>query len=51
MEVAATLQGQQLAAGGGPTGIATTEAAGGVQPDQQWEQGKAEVQRLWALGL
>jgi hypothetical protein len=25
-------------------------SAGGAQTDQQWEQARAEVQRLWAMG-
>jgi hypothetical protein len=49
-EVAATLPGPQLAAGGGPTGPAATVSAGGAQADQHWEQARAEVQRLWTLG-
>jgi hypothetical protein len=46
-EAAATLQ---LAAGGRPRGPAVTVAAEGSQADQQWEQARAEVQRLWAVG-
>jgi hypothetical protein len=49
-EAAATLQTLQLAAGGGPRGPAATVAAEGSQADQQWEQARAEVQRLWVLG-
>jgi hypothetical protein len=50
-EAAATLQGPQLTAGGGPAGpAASTVSSGGAQADQRWEQAKAEVQRLWALG-
>jgi hypothetical protein len=50
-ETAATLQGPQLTAGGGPAGpVAGTVSWGGAQADQQWEEAKAEVQRLWALG-
>jgi hypothetical protein len=49
-EAAATLQGQQLAAGGEPRGPAATVAAEESQADQQWGQTRAEVQRLWALG-
>jgi hypothetical protein len=49
---AASLQGPQLAAGGGT--IPSGPAAGAVAPeeaqaDQQWEVAKAEVQRLWTL--
>jgi hypothetical protein len=50
-EAAATLQGPQLTAGGGPAGpVAGTVLSGGAQADQRWEEAKAEVQRLWALG-
>jgi hypothetical protein len=49
-EAAATLQTLKLAAGGGPRGPAARAAAEGSQADQQWEQARAEVQRLWALG-
>jgi hypothetical protein len=48
---AATLQGPQLTAGGGPSGpAASIVSSGGAQADQRWEKAKAEVQRLWALG-
>jgi hypothetical protein len=51
MEAAATLQGPQLTAGGGPSDpAASTVSSGGAQADQRWEGAKAEVQRLWALG-
>jgi hypothetical protein len=50
-EGAATLQGPQLTAGGVPSGPdASTMSSGGAQADQRWEEAKAEVQRLWALG-
>jgi hypothetical protein len=50
-EAAATLQGPQLTVGGGPRGPATsTVSSGGAQADQRWDEAKAEVQRLWALG-
>jgi hypothetical protein len=50
-EAAATLQGPQLTAGGGPAGLAAgTVSSGGAQADQRWEEAKAEVQQLWALG-
>jgi hypothetical protein len=50
-EAAATLQGPQLTAGGGPAGpAASTVSSGGAQADQRWDKAKAEVQRLWALG-
>jgi hypothetical protein len=50
-EAAATLQGPQLTAGGGPAGpAASTVSSRGAQADQRWDEAKAEVQRLWALG-
>jgi hypothetical protein len=50
-EAAATLQGPQLTAKGGPAGpVAGTVSPGGAQADQRWEEAKAEVQPLWALG-
>jgi hypothetical protein len=50
-EAAAMLQGPQLTAGGGPAGPAAgTVSLEGAQADQRWEEAKAEVQRLWALG-
>jgi hypothetical protein len=50
-EAAATLQGLQLTVGGGPAGpAASTVSSGWAQTDQRWDEAKAEVQRLWALG-
>jgi hypothetical protein len=50
-EAAATLQGPQLTAWGGPAGpVAGTVSSEGAHADQRWEEAKAEVQRLWALG-
>jgi hypothetical protein len=50
-EAAATLQGPQLTAGGRPAGpAASTVSSGGAQADQRWDEAKAEVQRLKALG-
>jgi hypothetical protein len=50
-EAAAPLQGLQLTAGGGPADpAASTVSSGGAQIDQRWDEAKAEVQRLWALG-
>jgi hypothetical protein len=47
----ATLQGPQLTAGGEPAGpAACTVSTRWGQADQRWEEAKAEVQRLWALG-
>jgi hypothetical protein len=45
------VQGPQLTAGGGPAGpVAGTVSSGGAHAGQRWEEAKAEVQRLWALG-